>query len=412
MVDLPIDPQRLKYLLDNMANFGALSGGGISRRALSEPELAARQWLTNFAQNQQLKVWLDEAANLHFSCNERIRCETGPVVMTGSHIDSVPEGGVLDGTYGVLAGIEVLCALQSAGINTRVPLEVVAFTDEEGRFGGMLGSQAMTGLLDYHGAAQFTDESGISVAQAYQPLGLNPQHFAKARRDLQNIQGFVELHIEQGPRLENANKTIGVVHGICGLYKIRCRFQGVASHAGTTPMDCRRDALSGATELHQKLPRLSAPDGVATVGSLRVEPGAPNVIPSTVTFTVDMRHLSLDALNQLKTDIETTAKDIAQQRGLSFHTEQLSHFSPMLCDDEMIATIQQQAKRLNYSTLAMPSGAAHDALNFRHAQQVGMIFVPSVGGLSHNTQEYTAFDDLLAGVKVLSAVLMELTEKS
>lgn len=406
---ISINPDRFLGLIRDFARFGALPGGGITRRALSAEDIAGREFLSDYARKHGLTVWLDPAANLHFSIASEQECTEGTVVMTGSHIDSVPQGGHLDGALGVLTGIESLLAIQDAGAKVGMPIEVVAFTDEEGRFGGMVGSQAMTGQLDLSTVADLVDDAGFSLKDAMRDVGLDVSGVGGARRDLSRIRGFVELHIEQGPVLEAAKTQIGVVTGIAGLRKLRCRFLGLAGHAGTNPMNLRRDALAGMTHLHARLPELTHGDAVATIGRVDVSPNAPNVIPGEVTFTIDLRTTDLDALKTLRAAIVDSGADIAAALNLTFEYEQLSHFEPLTCTPRVVAIIESLADQFGYTHLRMPSGAAHDTMNFRSVDCKGMIFVPSIEGISHNVLEETDDKDLIAGGNVLTNTLAELT---
>lgn len=409
-MSIRINPDRFIKLIDDFAGFGALPGGGITRRALSAEDIAGREFLTHYARTHGLTVWMDPAANLHFSLASEAECTQGTVVMTGSHVDSVPRGGHLDGAMGVLAGIESLITIKDAGVQTALPVEVVAFTDEEGRFGGMVGSQAMTGQLDLNTVADLVDDTGFALKDAMQAVGLDVNGVGGARRDLSRIRGFVELHIEQGPVLESVNAQIGVVTGIAGLYKLRFQFIGLAGHAGTNPMHLRRDALTGMTRLHARLPKLTKGDAVATIGRVDVVPNAANVIPGQVTFTIDLRTTELDALKALRASIVDSGADIAKALNLSFEYEELSHFEPVTCTPRVIEIIESLSGTFGYPSHRMPSGAAHDTMNFRAVDFKGMIFVPSTAGISHNVLEQTEDKDLIAGCNVLTNTLTELTQ--
>ncbi len=406
---ISINSDRFLDLIGDFANFGALTGGGITRRALSTEDLAGREFLTDYAKARGLEVWMDLAANLHFSLFDETECTRGTVVMTGSHIDSVPQGGHLDGALGVLAGIESLLAIKDAEIKTTLPVEVVAFTDEEGRFGGMVGSQAVTGLLDLSTVADLIDDTGFTLKDAMQAVDLDVNEVGGAQRDLSRIRGFVELHIEQGPVLDSAKAQIGVVTGIAGLYKLRCRFIGLAGHAGTNPMNLRRDALAGMTHLHTRLSELTQSDAVATIGRVDVTPNAANVIPGEVAFTIDLRTTDPGTLKALKAAIVNSGAEIAKTLKLSFEYEELSHFEPVTCSPQVVDIVESLADRFGYSHLRMPSGAAHDMMNFRVVDCKGMIFVPSIEGISHNVLEETDDKDVIAGGNILVNTLVELT---
>jgi N-carbamoyl-L-amino-acid hydrolase len=274
----------------------------------------------------------------------------------------------------------------------------------------MVGSQAMTGLLDLSTVADLVDDAGFALKDAMQAVGLDVNEVGGAQRDLSRIRGFVELHIEQGPVLDSAKAQIGVVTGIAGLYKLRCRFIGLAGHAGTNPMNLRRDALAGMTHLHTRLPELTKGDAVATIGRVDVTPNAANVIPGEVTFTVDLRTTDLDALKALRAAIANSGAEIAETLNLSFEYEELSHFKPVTCSPQVVGIVESLADRFRYSHLRMPSGAAHDAMNFRAVDRKGMIFVPSLEGISHNILEETEDKDLIAGGNVLTNTLIELAQ--
>jgi N-carbamoyl-L-amino-acid hydrolase len=331
-----------------------------------------------------------------------------PVLVIGSHTDSVPHGGNYDGDVGVIGGIEVAQQLREHHVRLRHALEIVDFTDEEG---GLVGSRAMAGRLP-SATLDLVNGSGRSVREGLRVLGGDPEAFANARRRAGELAAYLELHIEQGGLLEQAHKDIGVVQGIVGIHWWEATVTGVANHAGTTPMNQRRDALLSAAELvlavnaaATELPGRQ----VATVGRIKAEPGAPNVIPGKVILTVEVRDLDAQRIDSVFARIRARAAQIVQARGTGITFQDLEATSaPALTDPGIRRRIEAAAHTLGLTTMAMPSGAGHDAQDIALLAPIGMIFVPSVGGISHAPREYTAPADILNGVNVLMRTLVDL----
>ncbi len=288
---LRIDFERLQADVEALADIGRAADHGIYRMAFSPADMAARKWLRERIETAGLDFHQDGAANLHARLGWDGRT---PSVMSGSHIDTVPKAGHLDGALGVLCALEALRVPQERGAALRRPLEAVAFSDEEGRFGGMLGSQAMTGVLTPEHVLGARDADGIPLAEAMQAQGLNPMDVLRAARKPGSVHAFVELHIEQGPVLDRRGITIGVVEGIVGLQRWEVSLIGQTNHAGTTPMALRRDAFAGLAEfggaLQRVLDELGGPRSVATIGRVELLPGAANVVPGEARFTLEMRN--------------------------------------------------------------------------------------------------------------------------
>jgi N-carbamoyl-L-amino-acid hydrolase len=321
--------------------------------------------------------------------------------MTGSHIDSVPGGGNYDGDVGVLGAIEVAQLLKDSGIRLRHPLEIVSFTDEEG---GLVGSLAMTGRLEA-AALDVVSHSGKSIRDGIRAVGGDPERLEQARRKPDELKAFIELHIEQGAILDESDVDIGVVEGIVGIRWWDVTIEGVANHAGTTPMDRRRDALLSAAEFALAVNRIatSLPGRqVATVGRIRAEPGAPNVIPGRVVMSLEIRDLAADKIQQVFDAVEAEGKKIAATRltPMTFTEIQVAS-EPAPTDQRMRRMIAAAATSLGLTHQLMPSGAGHDAQDMTHLAPTGMIFVPSVGGISHSPQEFTSTQDIANGVNVL-----------
>lgn len=331
------------------------------------------------------------------------------VVATGSHLDSVRDGGVFDGPLGVVAGIEAVAQLLADRGTPARPVEVIAFTGEEGsRFPmGLLGSRMMAGLLAPEEAVAILDREGVAVGEALAQAGLDPARLDRAARG--DLACMVELHIEQGPVLERSGVAVGVVETIVGIHGFQAVVTGQADHAGTTPLGMRADALLGAAEIVLALPELVRPSGgVVTVGQLDVAPGSSNVVPGRVIFSVDLRHTTPAELGRLAARIRGEADAIAERRGLrlEWHTRQVT--TPVATDPALRAGIQRAADALGFSWRSMPSGAGHDAMAIAARCPVAMIFTPCRGGFSHRPDEFVDAAMIDPGFAVLKRLLADL----
>jgi beta-ureidopropionase / N-carbamoyl-L-amino-acid hydrolase len=390
---------RLQARITALAKFGANPEGGVSRVAFSEADVAGRAYIRKLMEEAGLTVRVDTAANM---IGRREGTDPKlPAIMIGSHIDSVPGGGNYDGDVGVLGAIEVAQLLRDSGVKLRHPLEVVSFTDEEG---GLIGSLAMTGRLE-RSALDVMSHSGKTIRDGIRAVGGDPERLEEARRKRGDLAAFVELHIEQGAILDEANIDIGVVEGIVGIRWWDVTVQGFANHAGTTPMNRRRDALLSAAELVQAVNRVatSAPGRqVATVGRIRAEPGAPNVIPGKVVLSLEVRDLDAKKMEQVYASIRAEADSIAKARNTPFTFDEIKVSSePAPTDERMRRIIAAAAQSLGLTHRLMPSGAGHDAQDMTHLAPTGMIFVPSKDGISHSPKEYTSPQDMANGANVL-----------
>jgi beta-ureidopropionase / N-carbamoyl-L-amino-acid hydrolase len=390
---------RLQQRITELSKFGANPEGGVSRVAFSAADIAGREYITKLMREAGLAVRLDAAGNI---IGRREGSEPKlPAIMIGSHIDSVPGGGNYDGDVGVLGSIEVAQLLREGGVVLRHPLEIVSFTDEEG---GLIGSLAMTGRLEA-AALDVMSHSGKTIREGIRAVGGDPDRLAEARRSRGDLKAFVELHIEQGAVLEESGIDIGVVEGIVGIRWWDVTVQGTANHAGTTPMNRRRDALLSASELVLAVNRVATTlpgRQVATVGRIRAEPGAPNVIPGKVLLTLEIRDLAADKIQQVYRSVRAEAEKIATARKTPVTFTELQVASePAPTDERVRRTIAQAAASLGLSHKVMPSGAGHDAQDMTHIAPTGMIFVPSVGGISHSPKEHTSADDMANGTNVL-----------
>lgn len=400
------DTARLERRIHELGRFGANPEGGVSRVAFSAADIAGREYVKSLMRGAGLDVRVDAAGNV---IGRRAGTDPAlPVIMTGSHIDSVPKGGNYDGDVGVLGAIEVAELLRANGIATRHPFEFVVFTDEEG---GTVGSQAMAGRLRAS-AFEVVSHSGLTIGNGIRAVGGDPERILDAQRKPGSVAAFVELHIEQGAILDESGIDIGVVEGIVGIRWWDVSVEGIANHAGTTPMNRRRDALVSAAELTLAANRIASTTPgtqVATVGKINAEPGAPNVIPGRVTLTLEIRDLEADKMQSVFAAVEAEAKRIADARGTSIRFDEVDlSLTPAPTDERLRKLVESAAASLGLSFRRMPSGAGHDAQDMAHVAPMGMIFVPSQGGISHAPREFTAPADLANGADVLLRTLLEI----
>ncbi|MBV4478981.1 Zn-dependent hydrolase [Pseudomonas khavaziana] len=401
---LKINGERLWASLMAMAEIGATARGGSCRLALSAEDKAGRELFSHWCKAAGLTLSVDAIGNLFA---RRAGTDNGAApVMIGSHLDTQPEGGRFDGVYGVLAGLEVIRSLDDHGIQTRKPLEIAVWTNEEGaRFTpAMLGSAVFTGALALDKALATTDGDGVSVDEALRATGYNGERALGGAVD-----AYFEAHIEQGPILEDNAKTIGVVTGGQAIRWLDVRVEGMAAHAGTTPMALRKDALYGAAKMIQALENLAAdfaPQGLTTVGELNIVKSSRNTIPGVLDFTVDLRHHRDAAIDAMEQQVRARLQAIADNRGLSvtITPHWISPATPF--DAECVACVQASVDALGYSQQSIVSGAGHDAIHLARYCPTAMIFIPCVGGLSHNEAEDVLPEDVRQGTDVLlNAVL-------
>jgi beta-ureidopropionase / N-carbamoyl-L-amino-acid hydrolase len=398
---LHVDADRLCADFEALSALGATADGGVERTTFSEAHAAARAWFHERGRAAGLKTRVDSAANHSVVLPAR---EPGArTLLLGSHLDSVRRGGRYDGALGVVCALEVLRCVQAAGLDLPVSLEAVDFTDEEGTLAGCLGSLAVAGALDEEILASPRGGRELLVSELAR-MGLTEEGMIAARRDPDTLLGYLELHIEQGPVLERAGVDVGIVTGIIGAASFRVIFEGEARHAGTTPMDVRRDAAVGAAAymlgVRETVIR-DFPACVATVGDVVTEPGSYNVVPGTARLRMECRSLDgaeQDALEQALTE---RAHSEAAAFGLRVAVERLGRSEPAPTDERLRAALEEAAEALGLSHLRLPSGAGHDAQSLAAITPSAMVFVPSVGGISHDPAEHTRWDDCVNGANVL-----------
>lgn len=401
-MQLRVDEERLLSHLRGLIAFGKTAGGGSNRVAFGDADKAARTYVLGLMRDAGLETEIDAAGNL---IGRRVGSENYPPLMLGSHIDSVPNGGNFDGPVGSMAAIEVAQSLVEAGIVTRYPLEVVIFSNEEG---GKTGSRAISGEVT-DSELDLVTASGKTIGDGIAFVGGDASRLASVVRARGDIAAFLELHVEQGSILEAENMNIGIVEGIVGIRRWSVTISGFANHAGTTPMDQRRDALVAAAEFIRAVNRRARElpgRHVATVGQIRAEPGAPNVIPGEVVITLEIRDLDMARIDQLFAELRDAGTGIGTETGTTFAFEQfyLSRAAPT--DERIRDVIQRVVGELGLSALRIPSGAGHDAQSIALLAPVGMIFVPSKGGISHSPEEFTWPRDIVNGANVLLHTLL------
>ena len=406
-----VDQDRLWRRLMEMAAIGAAANGGVNRQALSAEDARARRLLVDWAADRGFQARIDEVGNLYVG-----RAGTDPAaapVLTGSHLDSQPSGGKFDGAYGVIGGFEALEAIERAGIATTRPIEVVAWTNEEGsRFQpGAMGSAVFAGELRLADLLATTDRGGTTFEQALaETLAATPE---PARRQTGfAVAAYLEAHIEQGPRLEATGNTIGVVSAIQGIRWFTVEVFGEEAHAGTTPLRQRKDALKAALAMVGALESWLADTADIvrfTVGRFEVRPGAPSTVPGHALFTIDLRHPEAATIDRLGAGIEAVCR--ANARACRFSISQTIDAPPTDFDPAVIDLVRRQADALGLANMTMPSGAGHDAMHLAPLCPSGMIFVPCEKGISHNEAEAADPADLAAGARLLAACLVELANR-
>lgn len=410
--DLRIDGERLWARIEALGELGAISGPdgerGNARLALTDEDKQGRDLVVGWMRDLGLDVGIDAVGNV-----VAIRPGSDPgaaPVMTGSHIDTVATGGRFDGNLGVLAGLELIETLEQHRITTRHPIAVAFFTDEEGsRFApDMLGSLVYVGGMPIEEALDITAVDGARLGDELLRIGYAgtlPCPTASAPA------AYVELHIEQGPILEDEGITIGVVEGVQGISWTEVTVTGRSAHAGTTPMRLRRDpayVAAAITTFVRDLTRRYGGAQVATVGRIELRPNLVNVVPASATLTVDLRNTDDDVLVRAEGELAAELLRLEGEEGVTIETRSLARFAPVEFDSDTIGLVEQTAQRLGYSTRRMPSGAGHDAQMLARICPTAMIFTPSVNGLSHNIAEYTSPDDVAAGANVLLQTVMSL----
>ena len=407
---LRVNGPRLLDHLQKLSEFGKNPQGGVTRLAYSDADRAGRDYALELMRAAKLETSIDAAGNLVGRRNGSTRASILPPLMLGSHIDSVPEGGNYDGDVGSFAAIEVLQTLEESRVFFRHPIEVIVFQNEEG---GLIGSRAISGQLTAP-ELDLVSRSGKTIRDGIRFIGGDPERLAEVKRKPGDIAAYVELHIEQGAILDRKKLDIGVVTGIVGIHWWDVTIEGFANHAGTTPMDQRHDAMLASARFTDMVNRVvtSVPGlQVGTVGRIQAFPGAPNVIPGRVVLSLELRDLDSAKIAMLYQKIGAEAEKIARTTGTQFSFKEINVNIPAPTDPGIREIISQSARELGLTTLSMPSGAGHDAQDMAKLGPIGMIFIPSVGGISHAPKEFSRPGDIVNGANVLLRTLMKLDSR-
>lgn len=404
--NIQINPDRLWQSLMQMAEIGATPKGGVCRLTLTELEKQSRDLFRRWCEDAGCTVSVDQMGNIF--ARRPGRNPALPPVATGSHLDTQPTGGRFDGVLGVLAGLEVIRTLNDRDIRTDAPIEVTAWTNEEGaRFApAMCGSGVFAGAFSQEYACAQKDQDGITLGEALERIGY------RGDKPVGNhpFTAFFELHIEQGPILEAAGKTIGVVGGVQGIRWYDVRVTGAECHAGPSPMEVRRDALAGAAEMLARIydiARHRAPAARTTVGEFRVFPGSRNTVPGRVEFSVDMRNPDPQVMEQMHEELGALVSEIADKRKLEATLEEIWYSKPVAFDRDCVEAVRKGAELLDYDAMDIVSGAGHDAVYISRLAPTGMIFVPCKDGISHNEVEDATSEHCAAGCNVLLHAMLE-----
>ena len=404
MVELKINEERLWNSHIELAKIGSTPGGGVCRLALTDLDKDARNLFIEWCKNSGLAVRVDQMGNI-FARREG-RDPERPPVLTGSHLDTQPLGGRFDGAYGVLAGLEVVRALNDAEIETNAPIEVVVWTDEEGvRFaGGCMGVSVFAGEQTLEEALACRDKNGVSIGEELKNIGFDGSEPCKSFP----VEAYFEAHIEQGPILEKEKKVIGVVGGAQGQRCFKVKVSGEEGHAGTLPMTQRKDAFQAAarmsTEIDEDANHSRVP-AVITIGSVDVMPNSRNTIPGQTIFSIDSRCPDDNALQEIEVRMRSICQNVAKARAVQVLFERVSYTPPVKFDTKCIDSIRNTAKRLSLPHMDIYSGAGHDACHVSRVAPTGMIFVPCENGISHNEKESANARDLASGCLVLLDVM-------
>ena len=396
--DYKVEKDRIIDLFENLKKFGVNENQGNDRVAYSDFELQARDYISKKLEKIGAKVYTDFAGNLIANYNPN-NSNLKPILF-GSHVDAVPNGGHYDGTAGVIHAIEVLQTVHSENISLNHPLEVIVFSNEEG---GLFGSKALAGKINQQ-TIDVVTVSGYTNGEGVERLGGNVNRIFEVKRNMGDIHAFIEMHIEQGNNLYSSNTDIGIVEGIVGLKWWDVTVEGFTNHAGTTPMDQRQDAMIAASKFVLMVNEtVNSYEGsqVGTVGRISAEPGVPNVIPGIVNLSLELRDLSSKKISMIYNKIIENSKTIEQETKTKFSFSPIDATGdPALMDRRIISVLSEVSDDLGYSSMLMPSGAGHDARTISQILPASMMFIPSIGGVSHHYTENSSDEDIALGARV------------
>lgn len=410
---MKVNRDRLAQHFETISQYGKFGETGVCRPTLTPVEKEAFLVVSEWMREAGMSVRIDNFGNLIGRLEGKRK--DAPILMMGSHLDSQPYGGRFDGTAGVLCGIEAVCALTEAGLTPDVSIDVVAFCDEESwRFNkGVFGSRGIIGQVELE-ELSITDKDGISRREALIAFGCNPDELQQSVYPPNSIGAFLELHIEQGPILDSKNLSIGSVTGISGPVWLSVTVKGFAGHAGSVPMNMRKDALIGAADMIRAINQMVRRDEVptvATIGSLKVFPNSPNIIPEAVEFTIDLRDIDENRRTRYEQQIRAEIAHISDQHGLTFEIKENFQFSPTQCAPWIRNIIREESEAIVKECPELISGPFHDAIILAQVCDIGMIFVRCKDGISHNPAEYASYDDLAQGTELLMKTVVRVATK-
>jgi len=406
-MNIRINGERLRNDLEDLGRIGRDEHGGVSRPSFSPADFEARAWLKKKIEEAGLCYRQDGAGN-QFG---RVEGQ-GKTVMAGSHVDTVPNGGMFDGAAGVVSALEAVRRILEEKVPIARPLEVASFTDEEGNLvGDFLGSRAFMGLLDKDEIRNGKTSFGMPFRDVLKRTEFTAEGILAAHKQRPELEAYLELHIEQGPVLEDEGMPIGIVEKIAGKHYRQCAFIGESGHAGTTPLELRRDAFLGLADFALKATQYVAVKhygSMLTIGKAALHPGSFSVIPGRADFTLEFRSASLEALTAIEKDVFALAEDIASTRGLTFVSRLVDKTSPVTIAPRIVSLMEEECRALGYPSMRLSSGAGHDAQILAGGCDVGMIFIPSPDGISHAPGERVNWDDLEKGANLLLRTLVRL----
>ena len=409
---MKIDKEWVISQMENIACFGK-GQRGITRLAFTQADSMAHEYIMNLMQQAGLLVSRDQIGNIIGRLEGQDK--SLPAVLTGSHLDTVPEGGKFDGVVGVVGGLAAIKRIQGMGALNHA-VELVVFVGEESsRFGiATMGSKAMAGFADIQAWSIAKDQDGISFTEVLSQHNLDIEQIGLAARSSDQIKAFVELHVEQGKFLEKSGNTIGIVQAIAAPTRLKITVEGIAAHSGSTPMEERHDALVSAAMIILAIQEIaldqSSRGTVATVGALKVHPGSINVVPGMVEMLVDLRGVNQESIIECLQDIKDAISTITEQQDTVVAIAMISAEKPVEINCEISQIIEKSCTGIGAMYQMMNSGSGHDAMNMSRIAPTGMIFVPSKNGMSHNPDEYTEYDDIMIGIDVLTETLYQLAK--
>jgi allantoate deiminase len=401
---LTINKQRLEKRVNQLAEIGKIGETGVCRLTLSKEDRQGVEQVKRWMEEAGLTARIDHFGNL-IGLLEGENPEA-PILMLGSHIDSQPYGGRFDGVIGVLGALETVQTMKEQNLLPKMPIEVVAFSDEEGcRFNkGLFGVRGILGKLE-EGELDRTDKDGITRREALIEFGCDPDRLKESEYPEGSIRAFLELHIEQGPVLEKNNLPVGIVTGISGPLWLTIELEGFAGHAGSVPMPMRKDALVGAAKIIVALNELAGEDPdaptVGTVGSMKIFPDSRNIIPEKVSFTVDLRDIDIDRRHRIEERLRARIREITAQHGLTCKISEDTNSEPRYCSQEIMNVMREESQNIGLNTMELMSGPFHDSLAMSYVCDYGMIFVRCKDGISHNPKEFSTFEDISLGTELL-----------